>query len=257
MSQLHIDIRGQGPEIILLHGWGVNSAAFAPLYERLSEYRVYYVDLPGFGLSQPTDNTLQAWAEQLAQQLPDGAIWAGWSLGGLVAARVALDYPHKVKGLITIASSPCFMAREDEGWFGIPPQVLAQFSDQLGKNLPKTIERFLAIQAMGSVTAKEDIKQIREHVLARPLPDTHALEAGLEMLKQQDLRQELSELALPWLRVWGRLDGLVPKRVIPQMPVTQACEDLIIAKASHAPFISHTDEFVAGLETWLAKTTSA
>ncbi|MCL2915168.1 pimeloyl-ACP methyl ester esterase BioH [Shewanella corallii] len=255
MTQLHIDIRGQGPELILLHGWGVNSAAFAPLYEHLSEYRVYYVDLPGFGHSQQGDNSLQGWAKQLAEQLPDGAIWAGWSMGGLVASRVALDYPEKVKGLITIASSPCFMAREDEGWFGIPPQVLTQFSDQLGKDLPKTIERFLAIQAMGSVTAKEDIKRIRELVLARPLPTPDALAAGLQMLEQQDLRTEVAGLTLPWLRVWGRLDGLVPKRVIPAMPATPQSQDAIIAKASHAPFISHTQEFVELVGNWLKQHT--
>lgn len=39
----------------MIHGWGVNSAAFSPLYELLTEYRVHYVDLPGFGLSQPEE----------------------------------------------------------------------------------------------------------------------------------------------------------------------------------------------------------
>ncbi|MGI2258491.1 pimeloyl-ACP methyl ester esterase BioH [Shewanella sp. GXUN23E] len=253
MTQLHIDIRGTGPELVMLHGWGVNSAAFAPLYDYLSEYRVYYVDLPGFGLSQAAGNSLKSWADQLVRQLPQGAIWAGWSLGGLVAARAALDYPEHIRGLVTIASSPCFMAREEEGWYGIPRQVLSQFSEQLGKDLPKTIERFLAIQAMGSATAKEDIKRIRELVLARPLPEQQALAAGLTMLEQEDLRAEIGNLAQPWLRVWGRLDGLVPKRVIPQMPVTSESEDLVIAKASHAPFISHTQEFVTGLETWLGR----
>ncbi|MCF1427091.1 MAG: pimeloyl-ACP methyl ester esterase BioH [Shewanella sp.] len=237
----------------MLHGWGVNSAAFAPLYDHLSEYRVYYVDLPGFGFSQPADNSLKAWATQLAKQLPRGAFWAGWSLGGLVATRVALDFPEHVRGLVTIASSPCFMAREEEGWFGIPHQVLGQFSEQLGKNLPKTIARFLAIQAMGSATAKEDIKRIRELVLARPLPQSDALAAGLTMLAQEDLRPELDAINLPWLRIWGRLDSLVPKPVITAMPTTPASENMVIAKASHAPFISHTEEFVGGLLGWLDK----
>ncbi|OYW19926.1 MAG: hypothetical protein B7Z54_02600, partial [Sphingobacteriales bacterium 12-47-4] len=46
-----------------------------------------------------TENTLQAWADDLAQQLPDGATLLGWSLGGQVAMRAALDHPHKVARL--------------------------------------------------------------------------------------------------------------------------------------------------------------
>ncbi|BFL86228.1 hypothetical protein LFREDSHE_46780 [Shewanella baltica] len=144
------------------------------------------------------------------------------------------------------------MAREDEAWPGIPPLVLSQFSEQLGQNLPKTIERFLAIQAMGSATAKEDIKRLRDLVLARPLPDARALTQGLSMLTDIDLRPQLTELQQPWLRIWGRLDGLVPKRVQPKMPITPQIEDVMLAKASHAPFISHQQEFLQVFMPWLA-----
>ncbi len=250
-TQLHIDVHGQGPDLVMLHGWGVNSAVFTPLHGLLSEYRVHYVDLPGFGLSQPIAGELSAWVDALVQALPSNAIWAGWSLGGLVATQAAIDYPSRIKGLITIASSPCFMAREDEAWPGIPPQVLEQFAAQLGQNLPKTVERFLAIQAMGSETAKEDIKQLRDLVLARPLPEATALSQGLAMLQQVDLRPQLSEISQPWLRIWGRLDGLVPKRLSSQLPAAEHITDRILAKASHAPFISHRDEFLAVLITWL------
>ncbi|MCL1091459.1 pimeloyl-ACP methyl ester esterase BioH [Shewanella profunda] len=251
-AHLHIETKGQGPDLVLLHGWGVNSAVFTPLHESLSQYRVHYVDLPGFGLSQPVEGDLTAWVDILVQSLPANAIWAGWSLGGLVATQAALNYPSYVKGLITIASSPCFMAREDEAWPGIPPQVLSQFSEQLGQNLPRTIERFLAIQAMGSETAKEDIKQLRDLVLSRPLPDTKALTQGLSMLKDLDLRTQIRELQQPWLRVWGRLDGLVPKRVQPKMPIGDQVEDVMLAKASHAPFFSHRDDFLQVFLPWLA-----
>lgn len=234
----------------MIHGWGVNSAAFSPLYELLTEYRVHYVDLPGFGLSQPEGNTLDDWVDLLMQQMPDRAIWAGWSLGGLVATQAALRYPERVSALITIASSPCFM--QQDSWPGIAPKVLAQFSEQLCQDPAKTIERFLAIQAMGSATAKEDIRQIRTQVLARPLPDNQALALGLMMLQQVDLRSQLHAITQPWLRCWGRLDALVPNRVISQMPALPNSKDWTLAKASHAPFISHTQEFATGLKSWLA-----
>ena len=250
-ANLHIEIIGQGPDLVMLHGWGVNSAVFTPLHQSLSQYRVHYVDLPGFGHSQQIEGGLSTWVDALVTALPEHAIWAGWSLGGLVATQAALSYPQKIKGLITIASSPCFMAKEDEAWPGIPPQVLNQFSEQLGQNLPRTIERFLAIQAMGSETAKEDIKQLRDLVLARPLPTATALAQGLSMLTDIDLRSQLTELQLPWLRIWGRLDGLVPKRVQPKMPMASHIEDAMLAKASHAPFISHQQEFLQVFMPWL------
>ena len=96
---LHIEISGQGPDLVMLHGWGVNSAVFAPLHESLSQYRVHYVDLPGFGHSQMVEGGLSTWVDTLVAALPEHAIWAGWSLGGLVATQAALSYPQKIKGL--------------------------------------------------------------------------------------------------------------------------------------------------------------
>jgi pimeloyl-[acyl-carrier protein] methyl ester esterase len=109
--KLYINTLGNGQDIVLLHGWGVNSAVFEPLKQALSEYRVHYVDLPGFGNSDPIEGDIHDWVAALATQLPDNAIWLGWSLGGLVATQVALTFPTKIKALITVASSPCFMAR--------------------------------------------------------------------------------------------------------------------------------------------------
>ncbi|WP_335924097.1 pimeloyl-ACP methyl ester esterase BioH [Shewanella indica] len=250
---LHIESQGQGRDLILLHGWGVNSAVFHPLLPGLSQYRVHSVDLPGFGFSQAIDGELDDWVDALVAALPTQAVWLGWSLGGLVATRVAQRFPERVAGLITVASSPCFMARSDNQWPGIAPNVLTQFAEQLQQDLQRTIEKFLAIQAMGSDSARDDIRTIRELVLARPLPNEQALAQGLEMLAKVDLRPGLERLALPWLRVWGRLDGLVPRRVANLLPGNTSTTDLLLPKASHAPFISHPQEFIEGLNSWLTE----
>ncbi|MCE9680151.1 pimeloyl-ACP methyl ester esterase BioH [Shewanella sp. AS1] len=236
----------------MLHGWGVNSAVFTPLHDALQGYCVHYVDLPGFGHSPAIKGDIDDWVETIVHQVPESAIWIGWSLGGLIASRTALRFPGRVKALVTIASSPCFMARESESWPGIAPQVLTQFATDLEQNLPKMVERFLAIQAMGSESAKQDIKQLRELVMARPLPDSNALKQGLAMLQHVDLRPELDTLKLPWLRLWGRLDGLVSRRVPPLLPQADGqIQDTMFLKASHAPFISHTTPFCEALLGWL------
>ncbi|WP_119968115.1 pimeloyl-ACP methyl ester esterase BioH [Shewanella japonica] len=258
-SKLHVHTVGEGQDLILLHGWGVNSAVFHPLATALEQYRVHFVDLPGFGDSEANEGDINAWAEQLAHQLPQQAIWLGWSLGGLVATQVAINHPHSVKALITVASSPCFMAQQpnndEQIWPGIAPKVLAQFSEQLSINLAKTVERFLAIQAMGSDSAKDDIGMIKKLVLAKPLPSQPVLDQGLGMLRTVDLRSQLHHIQQPWLRIWGKCDSLVPKKIISVLPQATSIKDVIHNKASHAPFISHTDDFLNELCTWINKYT--
>ena len=131
-------------------------------------------------------------------------------------------------------------------------KFLATFAKQLNLNIQTVIERFLAIQAMGSETAKQDIKNLKQQVLSRPLPDKSALKQGLEFLEQVDLRNDLEQINQPWLRIWGRLDGLVPRHLPPKMPIHHDnVTDHIIKKASHAPFFSHQHEFSEVLLKWL------
>ncbi|WP_153913027.1 pimeloyl-ACP methyl ester esterase BioH [Shewanella sp. TC10] len=261
LPKLHVHTIGEGQDLILLHGWGVNSAVFSPLQTAFSEYRVHYVDLPGFGDSVENSGDITAWAAQLSEQLPKQAIWLGWSLGGLVASQIAINHPQSVKALITVASSPCFMAQEAQttpeqaGWPGIAPKVLAQFSEQLQVNLAKTVERFLAIQAMGSDSAKEDIVAIKKLVLAKPLPSQTVLDQGLGMLRSVDLRNQLNNIQQPWLRIWGKCDSLVPKKIITILPQATSIKDVIHNKASHAPFISHPECFLTELLPWIKKHT--
>jgi pimeloyl-[acyl-carrier protein] methyl ester esterase len=87
------------------------------------------------------------------------------------------------------------MARDDE-WPGIAPKVLAGFNQMLAGDFKQTIERFLAIQAMGSEHARDDIRQLRHWLAERPAPQLAALEAGLGLLAEVDLRDELTPLSL-------------------------------------------------------------
>lgn len=238
---------GQGQDLVLLHGWGMNGAVWHGIVTELAaHYRLHLVDLPGFGnspLASGVEYSLPWLAEQVAAVLPERCHLLGWSLGGLVASQLALTYPERVQSLITVASSPCFMAREE--WPGIAPKVLAGFNQMLAGDFKQTIERFLAIQAMGSEHARDDIRQLRHWLAERPAPQLPALEAGLGLLADVDLRDELTELSLPWLRIYGRLDSLVPKAAIPLLDERYPhSQSRVLDKASHAPFISHPAQFI-------------
>ncbi|MDC2889767.1 hypothetical protein [Psychrosphaera algicola] len=76
-----------------------------------------------------------------------------------MATQLAITQPEKILNLGLVASSPKFMA--DGNWPGIQPAVLDQFANQLDNEHKAVIERFMAIQAMGSVSAKQDIKELK------------------------------------------------------------------------------------------------
>ncbi len=205
--------------------------------------RCTFVDLPGFGRSRGFGAlSLADMAEVVLRQAPDKAIWLGWSLGGLVASQIALTHPERVQALVTVASSPCFSARDE--WPGIKPDVLAGFQQQLSDDFQRTVERFLALQTMGTETARQDARALKKTVLALPMPEVDVLNGGLEILKTVDLRQPLQNVPMPFLRLYGYLDGLVPRKVVPMLDkLWPHSESYIFAKAAHAPFISHPDEF--------------
>lgn len=185
-------------------------------------------------------------ADVVFAQAPKNAIWLGWSLGGLVASRIVLDNPHQVAALVTVASSPCFSAHQD--WPGIKPEVLKGFEQQLSENFHRTVERFLALQTLGTQSAREDMKALKSVVLEQPLPSVEILNGGLEILRTEDLREELKTVSCPFIRFYGYLDGLVPRKVANLLDeIYPDSPSVIFRNAAHAPFISHPDEFSQAL----------
>ncbi|MGF1685241.1 pimeloyl-ACP methyl ester esterase BioH [Photobacterium japonica] len=253
-TALYWQTEGQGDDLVLIHGWGMNGAVWQHLLPQLTaHYRVHVVDLPGYGFSQGLSaHHLDEMAQLLLEHSPTAATWIGWSLGGLVATRAALLAPEKVRQLVTVSSSPCFAAQGE--WRGIKPTVLADFRQQLDLDFDATVARFMALQAMGSPTARQDVRALKEAVLSRPAPQPAALAAGLQMLAEVDLRPQLAAVTMPWLRLYGRLDGLVPVKVADTLDaLAPQSQRQVFASASHAPFISHPDEFVATLLPFLAR----
>ncbi|MBZ9613694.1 pimeloyl-ACP methyl ester esterase BioH [Rheinheimera maricola] len=245
-------MRSDKPTLVLLHGWGVNQGVWQSITAHLDDSVVVITtDLPGFGNSRtyPQPYQLDAVVEQLAAQIPSNSYVCGWSLGGLLAIALAHRYPDKVQQLGLVASSPCFMAQP--AWPGMAVAVLQQFSKALSENLPLTIERFLAIQAMGSSSARNDIKLLKQAILAYPMPEAAAIDGALQLL-QCDLRVEFAALRQPVAGFYGRLDSLIPVAVVELLQKLQPqARFTLAAKASHAPFISHPDEFIQWLHCWL------
>lgn len=255
MTQLYWQTYGAGDrDLVLLHGWGLNAQVWHCILPQLApHFRLHTPDLPGYGRSGGFGAlSLAEMTDIVLRQAPPRAAWLGWSLGGLVASQAALQAPDRVNALVGVATSPCFAAREDESWPGIKPEVLAGFQQQLSLDFQRTVERFLALQTLGTESARQDTRALKEVVLSQPMPTAEVLNGGLEILRCADLRAPLAQLSVPFLRIYGYLDGLVPRRVAeildqryPHSP------SLMMRKAAHAPFISHPTEFSNAVKAFL------
>ncbi|PKE29799.1 pimeloyl-[acyl-carrier protein] methyl ester esterase [Rahnella sp. AA] len=253
MNKLYRETIGEGDRhLVLLHGWGLNAEVWRYTAERLApQFCLHLVDLPGYGRSEGFGAmTLEEMADAVLAVMPEKASLVGWSLGGLVATQIALSAPERVEKLITVASSPCFCAHEN--WPGIRPDVLQGFQHQLSEDFQRTVERFLALQTLGSDSARQDARLLKSIVLNLPMPPVDVLNGGLEILRRVDLRQPMTKLAVPLLRIYGALDGLVPRKMVPLLDgLLPASRSEIIVKSAHAPFISHPDDFCELVEQFL------
>ena len=244
---MYIETRGHGPALALIHGWAMHGGLFAPLAERLEDrYTLHLVDLPGHGYAREDETPLvpEALAAELVARVPD-AVWLGWSLGGQFALRAALDHPHDVGGLIMVASSPRFVVGED--WsHGVGAQLFRDFGDALAKDFRGTLEGFLALEALGSAHAQEELRSLRAQAFARGEPAARTLLEGLDLLDRLDLRSELPMLCVPSLWMSGRRDRLVPAGAMPAAAaLAPNARSVVIPHAGHAPFLGATDEVAA------------
>lgn len=244
--QIHTTTQGQGPALVLIHGWGFHSGVWQSLLPALTpHYCVTCIDLPGFGNSPLNQKayTLAELAEAVLAVAPERAHWLGWSMGGLVATAVARQAPTRVISLLNVASNPSFLAQSD--WIGMERRVLEEFAASLATDYQATLSRFLALQMHGSNGATTLVRGLKQQLKSWGAPQPEALYYGLDILRHSDLRESLSQLTLPVLYVLGRLDALVPVAIHEKLlALNPKTNTVIIAGASHAPFLSHQEQFL-------------
>lgn len=236
---LNIKSTGRGKPLVLFHGWGFDQTIWFDLAESIQDrFNVFMVDLPGFGNSSLMDwDTFKA---ELRANLPDNFAVLGWSLGGLYATRLAAEEASQVTHLISVASSPRFIA--DTGWPGIDETILATFYNNLIQNPQQTMLQFIELQLQtGDYQLRPDA-----------LPSVEGLQEGLQILANWDLREMLRNLNCPVCYMFGRLDAIVPRTLKPIMQTEYAHFDYVLFnKAAHVPFLSDKAMFIEELERFL------
>ncbi|WP_405405378.1 alpha/beta fold hydrolase [Paracoccus sp. Ld10] len=163
---VHVDIRGSGPDLILLHGASGNSRDFTfALADRLAtRYRVLAFDRPGLGwtdaIGEQTDNPiaqaelLRAAADQLGVRRP---VVLGHSYGGAVAMAWGLRAPGATAALVIVSGATMPWPGDLSGWFAFldtplgdrvgPPLLTALAPVSLGDRIMADIFQPQAVPA--------------------------------------------------------------------------------------------------------------
>ena len=205
---IHYFAGGQGEPLVVIHGGGDGARTWLPsMTELCNHYRVYVPDLPGFGRSQPMDGNygILEFVEFLEGFIHSLGLkrfhLVGHSVGGSIALRYALKFPHKIGKLVLVGS--IFLGKEMALW--------ARFLSY------SVFCRSLGVAAVAMLKA---VKWLVNLVYAplqfvSPLPQAKLnLGTSITTLEEQTtlLVNQLSELMVPTLLVWGAKDSVVPVR---------------------------------------------
>jgi len=267
VSHLYTEVRGSGPTLVLLHGWGLNVRVWDGLAAALCDrFRIIAVDLPGHGRSlwPPERSSLAGQAAQVHETIAEIATeysLLGWSLGGQIALQLVAGAPRRipltstVHRLVLIATTPRFATSPD--WpHGAPPERLTALAAGLRADYRRTVSDFLELQVRGSAAGAEALQQLRASLFAHGDSGEHpllsALARDLELLRDTDLRSLLPQITLPTLVIAGQYDRVTmpaaSNALADSLPNARYVE---IRRAAHAPFLSHLPQLGALIADFL------
>lgn len=242
----------------LLHGWGMHGGVWGEFAQCLPQ-PVFTPDLPGFGGrpwsgAESAEQALDCWADSLLAELPPRCRILAWSLGGMVALRLVQRLGEqalsRIESLDLLACNPCFAQRPD--WpTAMAPDTLAAFRQSVAADPVAGLQRFIALMCQGDPDARAQVRSLRQALAERPAADAQALNLGLAVLAELDLRPALDQLPeqLPLRWILAENDSLVPVSMASSPPcLSPSAQVDIQAARGHALFLSQPQSLADLLE---------
>jgi pimeloyl-ACP methyl ester carboxylesterase len=227
-------VGGQGPQVLLLHGWGGTLESFAPVLDELHRsYQVAAFDLPGFGKSSVPPST---WGSadyarltlKVMERLKlDRPHLIGHSFGGQVSIQLAATAPERVGKLVLVCSAgirmrPALAIR------------LKRTAARLGKWLG----------AHGGWIGEKLRAEVYRRVRSRDYAEAGPLRPTLVRVINEDLTPLLPLIQSPTLLVWGAHDRDVPlsaaQVMARQIPNTRL---VVFENSGHFAYLDQFDRF--------------
>ena len=262
--RLHVSDLGEGSPIILIHGWPLSDEMFEYQYSALIKngYRVIGITLRGFGHSdKPYGNyNYDVFAEDIKVILEelqiDNAVLGGFSFGGATVIRFAAKYnsAHVSKLALFGAAAPSEVIRDDFP-YGLSVEMLNSLIELNSVNRPQLIEEFGKLFA---ATETGLPKSISNWLAGLQLQSSqYAMEQGLIMLRDSDLRNDLEKITTPTAIFHGKLDKLCPFDLAEQLHKGIVQSKLIsFENSGHALFLEEREKFNEELIKFIKSKTS-
>jgi pimeloyl-ACP methyl ester carboxylesterase len=249
-----LELEGDGPPVVLLHGYADSADTWRLVLDKLArrDRRALAVDLPGFGTADPLHagsvlGQLDAFARAAVEHVADGGpvVLAGNSLGGCLALRAAQDGALPLAGVVPIAPAGLDMPT----WFAmierdpILRRVLAApvpLPEALLRATVGQVYRQLAF-ARPAAASRAVVRAFTDHHSTRDAV-VRILDNGRRLLPELDEPFELERIGCPVLLVWGDRDRMVTHRgaekVTAALPTTSY---ELLEGVGHCPQIEAAD----------------
>ena len=232
--RVHYVEEGAGPAIVLVHGFGGQTANFSELMPQLTEdHRVIAVDLKGFGYSERNARAGLSASDQVTMLRRlldhlgvDRAVFVGHSMGGGIVQRFAATYPAAVDALVLIAS----VSGEERLPRHLPPNVL------LRPLLPLVAGFIAARFADGGFYDRSIVTPEMREEYVRPARIKGFLDGMIAMVRdgRRDPPIDWGAITMPVLLLYGAEDRVVPVSVAERIRRrTPQARLVVIERAAH------------------------
>lgn len=235
-GRVYVADHGEGPAVVLLHAALHDHHDFDPIVDKLAaRFRVIAIDWPGHGRSDPALPSAELLADVLEDvvdtlDLPSAA-YIGHSVGGFAAGRLAVRRPAAVTHLVLV----------NAGGF-VPTSAFARIFSR-GMGIPavaRTLMPRLVPGYMQSCTDSDRAIEARVAARARTTEGARVVAALWRSFTAPSYDLSRHVIAAPTLVVWGRLDPITPRRLVPTTSSQVAEFD-----TGHVVFSSAPDRFLA------------
>ena len=234
--------------VVLVHGFTQTSRCWAPFDDLLDPgYEHCALDAPGHGIAAGLDLDMAATASHLAAAGGDG-VYLGYSMGGRMCLRVALDHPDRVERLVLISSSPGLADAGARRTRVERDNALADRIEAIG--VAAFLDEWLAQPLFAHLPPARAHRDERLRNTAAGLASS-LRRAGTGA--QEPVWNRLAELSMPVLAIAGSLDehyvDLAQRMVAAIGPNATLAE---IAEAGHSTHLEAPDATARAINDWLA-----
>lgn len=244
---LHVETRGSGPRLVLVHGFTQSGRAWGPVGDALAtRYELVALDAPGHGRSAAVSTDLAGGADLMAKTAGAGA-WLGYSMGGRYALHVALRHPDLVERLVLVSATAGIDGADERAARRCSDRKLAERVETDG--LEPFLRWWLDQPLFRSLPPAARQLEGRLGGTAAGLADS-LRRAGTG--SQEPLWGRLTDLRMPVLVVCGALDTryeALGRRLTAAIGANATLE--VIPGAGHACHLERPDAFLAAVTCWL------